>query len=360
MSGIRIIGFVIRSVLMGMIAAVFLFIFFPELLKPITEPQLPVEPKPIITSYAEVLEKASDAVVNIRKFNIQEQQPTSNRLNVRVSGGSGVIISDLGYVVTNYHVVLQASELTVELKDGRTAIAQLVGFDAATDLAVLKIPLADVPYLIMSSNQRGSVGDIVFAIGYPFGAGQVSTMGMVSAIGEQFRLSEYEDFILADVITNPGNSGGALINANGDLLGIVSSRFSQAGISFAISTSLAMDVVEQIVTHGRVIRGWLGFSGRPPVDKAEVELYGESSYIISGISPNGPAAVAGLKLNDVLTKINGKTLTTIVDLQTAIASSKPGQKLTIEVIRDNKSLTLIAEASERPDSENISPSAINR
>lgn len=360
MSGIRIVGFIIRSVLMGMIAAIFLFIFFPELLKPITEPQITIEDQPPeLVSYADIISKASNSVVNIRTFNIEQEVWFPNRGKLNVSGGSGVLVSDQGYIVTNYHVVAEAQELTVELKDGRTAIPQMIGYDQATDLAVLKISLENLPYIIMSSNIRSMMGDLVFAIGYPFGVGQVATMGIVSATGRQFRVAEYEDYIQTDAISNPGNSGGALINARGELLGIVSSQFSSGGISFAISTALAMDVVEQIVTHGRVIRGWMGFSGGP-LDKSSREKYGEFSYLINGITPGGPADKAGLKRGDILVGINGKSEATLIDMHHLIASFKPGQKVSLDVVRNEQRQSLTVTVEERPESENRDLSTLNR
>jgi serine protease DegS len=359
MSGARIIGFVIRSVLMGMIAAIFLFIFFPELLKPITAPKPVVEQPTEVMSYADAIEKVSESVVNIRTFSIDQEVWYPNRARVRVRGGSGVIISDQGYIVTNYHVIADAEELTIELKDGRTAIAQLIAYDEATDLAVLKINLDNLPYTIMNSAIRSRMGDVVFAVGYPFGGGQVATMGIVSPSASQFRIAEFEDYVLSDATTFPGNSGGALINANGDLLGIISSRLSTQGISLAISTKLAMDVVEQLVANGRVIRGWLGFSGGP-LGLAGQERYGEFSYIIDAITPGGPAEAAGLQVNDVITSIDGQEAATAIDLRYLIASYKPGKVLDLEIIRNDEKLHVQITVAERPDDQNKSLSTLNR
>lgn len=360
MSGIRIVGFIIRSVLMGMIAAIFLFLFFPELLKPITEPKpVEIETKPKLTSYSKVIEQASDSVVNIRRFNVETNYFYPNRSQLRVSGGSGVLVSDAGYIVTNYHVIADAEELTVELKDGRTAIPQIVGYDQATDLAVLKINLDDLPYAILNSAITSTIGDLAFAIGYPFGVGQVTTMGIVSSTGNQFRVAEYEDYIHADVSTFPGNSGGALINSNGDLIGIISSRTENSAMSFAISAQLTMDVVEQIVTNGRVIRGWLGFDGSP-LNRSGRELYGQSSYLVNGVTPGGPADLAGMQANDIITTIDGRIEETAIDLRMLIASYKPGQKVILDVIRNDQTLSLEMTVDERPGSKDISLNTLNR
>ena len=360
MSGIRIVGFVIRSVLMGMIAAIFLFLFFPELLKPITEPQPVIESSvPELATYSDIIEDVSDSVVNIRRFNIDRNTFSPNRGNLRVSGGSGVIISDVGYIVTNYHVVADAEELTVELRDGRTAIPQVVGYDEATDLAVLKINLDNLSYQIINSAMTSKVGDLVFAIGYPFGVGQVTTMGIVSSKGNQFRVAEYEDYIYADVSTFPGNSGGALINSNGDLIGIISSRIDNSTMSFAISATLTMDVVEQIVENGRVIRGWLGFSGSP-LNRQGREKYGESSYLVNGVARGGPADQAGLRVDDIVTALDGKTVKTAIDLHQLIASIEPGKTVSMDIIRQDQKVTLEMLVAERPDSSNRSLNTLNR
>ncbi len=360
MSGVRIIGFIIRSVMMGMIAAIFLFLFFPELLKPITQPKpVEIETKPKLASYAKAIEKASDSVVNIRRFNLETNYFYPNRSQLRVSGGSGVIISDVGYIVTNYHVIADAEELTVELKDGRTAIPQVVGYDEATDLAVLKINLDTVPFAILNSAIKSTIGDLAFAIGYPFGVGQVTTMGIVSATGNQFRVAEYEDYITTDVSTFPGNSGGALINSNGDLIGIISSRTENSAMSFAISAQLTMDVVEQLVTNGRVIRGWLGFDGSP-LNLAGREKYGQSSYIVNAVSPDGPADKAGMQANDIITAIDGRIQETAIDLRMLIASYEPGKEVVLDVIRGEQQLSLPMIVEERPEDVNQSLNTLNR
>ena len=360
MSGIRIVGFVIRSVMMGMIAAIFLFLFFPELLKPITEPQ-PEETATelIIESYADIIEQVSDSIVNIRRFNIDRNTFSPTRGNLRVSGGSGVIISDVGYIVTNYHVVAGAEELTVELRNGRTEIPQVIGYDEATDLAVLKINLDNLSFPVINSAISSSVGDVVFAIGYPFGVGQVSTMGIVSSMGSQFRVAEYEDYIYADVSTFPGNSGGALINTKGDLIGIVSSRIENTTMSFAISTKLTMDVVEQIVENGRVIRGWLGFSGSP-LNREDRERYGDSSYLVNGITLGGPADQAGLRVDDIVTALDGKTVATAIDMHQLIASIEPGKTINLDIIRQEQKLSLEMLVAERPESSNRTLNTLNR
>ena len=357
-SAVKVFGFLVRSILMGMIAALFLFQFFPELLKPITDPEPAVEPKPEISSYADTISKASDSIVNIRTFNLDRQRLYPYRPQLRVSGGSGVIISDLGYIVTNYHVIAKAGELTIELKDGRTAIPQVIAYDEATDLAVLKINLDNLPYMIMNSSISSRMGDLVFAIGYPFGVGQVTTMGIVSSTGTQVRIAEYEDYVIADAQTFPGNSGGALINSNGDLLGIVTSQASTA-VTFAISTRLAMDVVEQLVNQGRVIRGWLGFSGGP-LDRERREKYGESSYIVNGITPDGPAAKAGLLNNDIVVALDGMSAQTAIDLHRLIASYKPGTQVSLDIVRNDVKMTLTLTVEERPESQNKSLDTLNR
>ena len=358
MSGMRLLSFLVRSVFMGMIAAIFLFLFFPNLLSPIIE-QEETESSAPIQSYSEVLESISDAVVNIRKFNIVEQPGFRNRASLRFTGGSGVIVSDSGYIVTNYHVIAGAAEITVELDDGRTAIADVVGFDAASDLAVLKVNLVNLSYLPMQAELPIETGDVVFAVGYPFGVGQVATMGIVSGLGKQFRVAEYEDYILTDSLSISGNSGGPLVSARGELLGIVSSRLSTSGYSFAISTDLAMNIVEQLVSNGKVIRGWLGFEGAP-VDKAARDKYGESSYIITGITPGGPADNAGLQPEDIIISIQGNPIKTAISLRKIIVGLKPGTSVELGIIRDETKQTVSLVVQERPTSVNRPPATLNR
>ena len=351
MKDFKWLGFIIKSVMMGMIAALFLFTFFPHLMTPVVDNQLKSVTTAEPLSFASAIQKASPSVVNIRTFTPDPlrkyAQPTA-----RIGVGSGVIISAQGYIVTNYHVISNAEEIAVELTDGRSSIAEVIGIDTDTDLAVLKVSMEHLPALLMNADVSVQVGDIALVIGNPFGVGQAVTMGIVSATGRRFlRISEYENFIQTDAAVNPGNSGGALINTNGDLLGVSSAYFTRGtktGISYAIPTSLAMDVIEQIIFNGRVIRGWLGFTGGP-INKRGIDEFGdEDVYLVESVSPGSPAEKAGLQANDLILRMNGDSLKSNLALQSMVAESVPGSKVVIEVMRDKQTLSLTATVQERP------------
>ncbi len=335
---------------MGMIAALFLFTFFPHLMSPFKEIPTQIESSDDPLSFSSAVKKVSPSVVNIRTFSLNEkktnQQPTAN-----IGMGSGVIISPQGYIVTNYHVISRAAEIVIELSDGRAEIAKVIGYDAESDLAVLQVSLKDLPAIAIDPNVKVEVGDIALVIGNPFGAGQAVTMGIVSATGRRFLgLSEYENYIQTDAAVNLGNSGGALINTQGDLLGISSSSFTfgtKAGISFAIPTSLAMNIIEQLIFNGRVIRGWVGFSGGP-IGLAGRKKFGEYTYVVKGVSPNGPADRSGLRVNDVLLSIDDKIIKSAPELHKLFADSVVGSVLNIKVMREEQLLILKVIVQERP------------
>lgn len=347
----RLLGFLFKSVMMGMIAALFLFVFFPHLINPVAPEKQEEEVINVShLSFSEAIKKVSPSVVNIRTL-FPERESINSQPTAKIGMGSGVIISPQGYIVTNYHVVSQASEIAVELTDGRRTIAHIVGSDIETDLAILQISMENLPYIVMDSNVKAEVGDVALAIGHPFGVGQSVTMGVVSATGRSFLgLSEYEDYIQTDAAVNQGNSGGALINSKGELLGISSATFrysTKTGISFAISNSLALDVIEQIITNGRVIRGWLGFNGGP-VNKLGREKFGKNAYLIEGIAPNGPADIAGVKENDILLSVNGKSIDSVKSLHAIIAKSELGSEIVLEVNRNDEILRFNVIVQERP------------
>jgi len=351
---IKLLGFIIRSVMMGMIAALFLFVFFPHLMQPITEHEQESEQTILPLSFSEAISIASPSVVNIRTI-FPDPERSNAQHRARLGMGSGVIISSEGYVVTNHHVINKAKAIAVQLTDGRQDIAEVIGVDPDTDLAVLKIPTKNIVPLAMDSSVQVNVGDIALVIGNPFGAGQTVTMGIVSATARRFvGLSEYENFIQTDAAVNPGNSGGALINTKGDFLGISSAHFAtgtKAGISYAIPTALAMDVIQEIIVNGRVLRGWLGFVGSP-LNRIGKEKFGNACCLISEVSPDGPADVAGLKIHDVIIKVNNKAMGPD-ELQNLITISKPGTEITLEVQRDQEVLTLTTVAKEKPLSGDI-------
>ncbi len=269
--------------------------------------------------------------------------------------GSGVIVGSNGYILTNNHVIEDADQIELLTSSGERIFARAIGGDPETDIAVLKVENNKLPSIPTSSSANLRVGDVVLAIGNPFGVGQTVTQGIISATGRnQLGLNTFEDFIQTDAAINPGNSGGALINSNGKLVGINTAIFSRSGgsqgIGFAIPIDLALDVMEQIITHGQVIRGWLGVEGGDlPAELIEADLlpvrYG---VVLTQVFPDGPGAAAGLEANDVLTTINGEA---ILDVRTAlntIAMSKPGDTLSISGFRNGHPFTTDANVTMRP------------
>lgn len=319
-------------------------------------------------SYADAVEIAAPAVVNIYTRTLIEQPEksallqnsvsnTDNIPNVKPDLGSGVILSEQGYIVTNHHVVSNADSIVVALKDGREALAEVIGTDIETDLAVLKISLPKLPSITLRTT-KPRVGDVVLAIGNPFGVGQTVTMGIISATGRnRLGLSTYEDFIQTDAAINPGNSGGALIDIHGNLVGISSALFSKSGgsqgIGFAIPSDLTKQVMQDLIKQGRVIRGWLGIEARV-IPAGVAESFGLSkteSLIIAGIYRNSPAHKAGLQPGDAILSIDNHKITDGIKSMNRIAHYKPGKTVAITVLRNNEKLTFSATITERPVSK---------
>ena len=272
--------------------------------------------------------------------------------------GSAVIMSPEGYLLTNNHVTVGADQIVVALKDGRETLARVIGSDPETDLAVLKIDLKNLPSITIGRSDTLRIGDIALAIGNPFGVGQTTTMGIISATGRnQLGLNNYEDFIQTDAAINPGNSGGALVDANGNLTGINTAIFSKSGgsqgIGFAIPINLAMEVMKSIIEHGQVIRGWLGIEVQPLTpDLAEsFGMSGRPGIVVAGIFRDGPAQKAGLQLGDVILSIDGALASDGRRSMNQVARIKPSDKISIQVMRNGKELNLTAEVGLRPPQE---------
>ena len=272
--------------------------------------------------------------------------------------GSAVLMSPEGYLLTNNHVVLNADQIVVALQDGRETLARVIGSDPETDLAVLKIDLKNLPAITIGRSDSLRIGDIALAIGNPFGVGQTTTMGIISATGRnQLGLNNYEDFIQTDAAINPGNSGGALVDANGNLTGINTAIFTKSGgsqgIGFAIPINLAMEVMKSIIEHGQVIRGWLGIEVQPLTpDLAEsFGLSGRPGIVVAGIFRDGPAQKAGLQLGDVILSIDGAPASDGRRSMNQVARIKPSEKISIQVMRNGKELKLTAEVGLRPPQE---------
>ena len=287
-----------------------------------------------------------------RKF-FGERSPEQD--DEQASLGSGVIVSQDGYILTNNHVVEAATEIEVGLADGRKASAKIVGTDPDTDLAVIRIDMRDLPAIVLGHAEQARVGDVVLAIGNPFGVGQTVTMGIISALGRNnLHINHFEDFIQTDAAINFGNSGGALIDTNGNLLGINSAIYSQTGgsvgIGFAIPVSTAKVVMDAIIKSGHVVRGWIGIESQDitPELADSFGLARQSGAIIAGVVRNGPADRAGIKPGDILTAVDGKPVADTSAVLNLIAQLAPGGKSTMTVMRKDHESKLEVTVGKRP------------
>lgn len=320
-----------------------------------------------VVSYNAAVKVAAPAVVNIfttqkvkqldhpllndpvyREF-FGNQLPDQNNQNEN-SLGSGVIVRPDGYILTNNHVIAQADQIVVALHDGRRAEAKIVGTDPDTDLAVIKIEMAQLPVLPfkLSGNE---VGDVVLAIGNPFGVGQTVTQGIISATGRSdLGINTYEDFIQTDAAINPGNSGGALIDVAGNLIGVNTAIFSQSGgslgIGFAIPAKVCQQVLNSILKDGRVVRGWLGIS-LLPIQQENILEPRINGVVVADVLRGGPAAQAGLKRGDKIMKVNDEVITSTSHLINYVAQQAPSSTMQISIERDGKAINLPVQVGER-------------
>ena len=269
--------------------------------------------------------------------------------------GSGVIVGPEGIVLTNYHVIESADEIEVLLADGRRASAKIVGGDPDTDLAVIKIDLPNLPSIVFGRPEAARVGDVVLAIGNPFGVGQTVTMGIVSALGRsQLGINTFENFIQTDAAINPGNSGGALVDAQGNLIGINTAIYSRSGgslgIGFAIPANMAKSIMEQIVATGTVTRGWIGVEIQEitPELAESFKLPKSQGAIIAGVMRSGPADKAGIKPGDVLVEIAGKPVGDSAGMLNLIAQLKPGETANLKLVRAGKIVEAAVTIGTRP------------
>jgi len=268
--------------------------------------------------------------------------------------GSGVIVSAKGYVLTNNHVVEGADQIEVTLNDRRRARAKVIGTDPDSDLAVLKIELDKLPVMVMGDSDKAQVGDLVLAIGNPFGVGQTVTSGIISALGRNQRINTFENFIQTDAAINPGNSGGALVDSEGHLLGINTAIYSRSGgslgIGFAIPVSTATQVLESIVRDGQVTRGWIGIEPNdlaPDIAQA-FGIVAERGVAVTGVMQGGPAGKAGVVPGDVVLAIAGTPVDDVAHLLSAVAVLKPGVPANIEIQRKKTVLSLSVTPGVRP------------
>ena len=268
--------------------------------------------------------------------------------------GSGVIVSSDGYILSNNHVVEEADEVTVGFVEGGPRMrAKVVGTDPQTDISVLKVEGTNLPALTITDSSNLQVGDLVLAVGNPFGVGQTVTMGIVSAVGRGgFGIVDYEDFIQTDASINPGNSGGPLVDAQGRLVGINTAILSGAGgsigIGFSVPINMARGVMERIIEHGKVIRGFLGVRIQPvtPELAKEFSLPAQTGALIGDVTPNSPASKAGLQAGDVITELNGRKVTDSRNLRLMVAQTPPNTKINLKLLRDGKERALSATLAE--------------
>ena len=316
------------------------------------------------TSYAEAAKRASPAVVSITASRTARRsdpgfdfffggraRPQERQIGL----GSGVIVSSAGYLLTNNHVIEGADDIEVELGDGRNARAKTIGTDPESDIAVLRIELDKLPTIDFGDAEHLQVGDVVLAIGNPFGVGQTVTSGIVSALGRNaLGINTFENFIQTDAAINPGNSGGALVDVAGNLLGINTAIFSRSGgslgIGFAIPVSTARQVMDSLIKEGRVTRGWIGVEPRdltPEIAKT-LDLPVKQGVLITGVVQNGPASEAGVRPGDVVLKIGGSQISNTPQLLNAVAALKPQQRATLTVQRGTKPLDIELMVGQRP------------
>lgn len=330
--------------------------------------QPPAAPSPP-ASYAAAVVRAAPAVVNIystRSVPIEGsplcRHPGFADLceryaprRAQLSLGSGVIVDPEGLILTNEHIIRDATEISVALRDGRRGTATLVGTDRDTDLAVLQVELPELEPIAFADSDRARIGDVVLAIGNPFNLGQTVSQGILSATGRHgLGSGPYEDFLQTDAAINPGNSGGALVTADGRLLGINSLIFSRTGtstgIGLAIPANLAMEVVHEIVRNGRVIRGWLGIEVQPLSDARAQELGVDrgSGLLVLSVQPGGPADRAGLQRGDLLLSIANRPAVDRRAVQELVAGTDPGDLVPLGVLRAGEPKLLQAVAGARP------------
>jgi serine protease DegQ len=320
-------------------------------------------------SYRDAAKRAMPSVVNIytskgsRQRNPMLDDPFFRKFfgdqgeqeEKQFSLGSGVIVSSEGYILTNNHVVEAADEIEVALADGRKAAAKVVGADAETDLAVVKIKLPNLPSITLGRAEQAKVGDVVLAIGNPFGVGQTVTMGIVSALGRNhLGINTFENFIQTDAAINPGNSGGALVDTHGNLLGINTAIYSRSGgslgIGFAIPVSTVKMVMDSIISTGQVIRGWIGVEPQD-ITPELAESFGlgqNSGAIIAGVLKGGPADRAGMRPGDILISVEGKPVKDTTDMLNLIAQLVPGNRAKMIVLRKSQQTVLDVTVGKRP------------
>lgn len=369
----RGLTFVVGSVVGGLALAFLIVAVRPDLIRrgvvpPLPQPVVsqPALPAPARVTYAAAVQLAAPSVVNIYTQRLVRERPAPSlgelfgdflpryRDRIERSLGSGVIVDQAGHLVTNDHVIANADSIRVQLEDGRIAEAHIVGRDPDTDLAVLKIELNNLPVATFGRSDQLKVGDVVLAIGNPIGLTHTVTHGIVSATSrQQLGIAPLEDFIQTDAPINFGNSGGALVDSSGALIGIntaiVAKNLGVEGIGFAIPVNMVRGVLSDIIAHGRVIRGWIGIVPEDVSDEQAAQLgLAQGGVLLANFYLNSPAQQAGLQPGDLLLAINNATLSSSQDALARIANTKPGSVVTIKVLRGRRTAEIKARVSERP------------
>jgi len=369
----RGLTFVVGSVVGGLALAFLIVAVRPDLIRRTVAPSLPLPvasqpalPAPSRVTYAAAVQLAAPSVVNIYTQRLVRERPAPSlgqlfgdflpryRDRIERSLGSGVIVDQAGHLVTNDHVIANADSIRVQVEDGRIAEAHIVGRDPDTDLAVLKIDLNNLPVATFGRSDQLKVGDVVLAIGNPIGLTHTVTHGIVSATSrQQLGIAPLEDFIQTDAPINFGNSGGALVDSSGALIGIntaiVAKNLGVEGIGFAIPVNMVRGVLSDIIAHGRVIRGWIGIVPEDISDEQAAQLgLAQGGVLLANFYLNSPAQQAGLQPGDLLLAINGTTLSSSQDALARVANTKPGSVITIKLLRGRRTVELKARVSERP------------
>ncbi|MEX2124566.1 MAG: trypsin-like peptidase domain-containing protein [Woeseia sp.] len=348
--------FLLQSIVVGLAVACVVILLRPQLLPAINGTMANGTGR--AASYADAVDISAPAVANVytrRLVQSGADVSSRDRLRLNTSLGSAVVIDPEGYLVTNFHVVAEAAEIRVQMADGRIADPEVVGYDAETDLALLKVDLGTLTAIPLGRSNDVRIGDVVLAIGNPYGLTKTVTQGIVSATGRGLLgLTTFENFIQTDAAINEGNSGGALVNTLGELVGINTAVLAQdagtEGISFAIPVDLVRGVVDEIKRHGRVIRGWAGFEP-DELSRAEAEALGlerNVGILLRRVIEDGPAAVAGLQQGDVILAINGEPIRTAQQARLLVAALEPGDQIELQGWRVGHSYTATLTAAERP------------
>jgi serine peptidase DegS len=360
---LKLIGFLARATMAGLAIAFLVIYLWPSLADRLNRPVAPVTTPAAPVSYAEAVNRAAPAVVSIYTQSLQPQSvdpdPEVGKrfrylYRMRSDMGSGVLLSEDGYILTNHHVVNYAHNIRISLWDGRVAPAKIVGSDPETDLAVLKVNLTGLPMAPIAEQSEIHVGDVVLAIGNALGLSHTVTMGIVSATGRNnLRSVLYEDFIQTDAAINAGNSGGALINANGDLIGINSRNLGgisgAQNIGFATPISQALNVMNQIIEYGSVRRGWLGaaFGNLRPTSRSDGST-ARRGISVREVARDGPAWNAGLLQGDIILKLDGEPVDDASQFLLKISQREPGSQVELEILRRKETFETYATLIQQP------------